>query len=182
MTVAFYNTQKKRKAERTSHKQRSTEEKMKTHTHTSALKPLQCFPVQKEITDAVGLVPSYGPGVAVCVCVSSHRCPFCSLAWQGPSGRAPNKRLVWRLCWSPVQNAAVKERPMERRDRSMGFEGRRNSEWHFLGATGWADSSKYLIHSVQRVHHAAESKTTAHVHLLSDCSPCVPNSANGQQT
>lgn len=52
-----------------------------THTDTrteeqrQAHKPLQCFPVQKEITDAVGLVPAF-QARSVCTCVFS--CVQCS--------------------------------------------------------------------------------------------------------
>lgn len=50
-----------------------------TDTHTEeqrqAHKPLQCFPVQKEITDAVGLVPAF-QARSVCICVFS--CVQCS--------------------------------------------------------------------------------------------------------
>lgn len=96
--------------------------------------------MQKEITDAVGLVPVLPGQETVCMCMCLCVCvcvcavvyivalmPILLRSLAGAAGQDPDKRVLWCLCRLPVQNTVVLQRPMERRDGSAlnGLWGKR---------------------------------------------------------
>lgn len=98
--------------------------------------------MQKEITDAVGLVPVLPGQECLCVCAVVYivaLMPTLLRSLAGAAGQDPNKRLLWCLRRLPVQNTVVLQRPMERRDGSAlnGLWGKRMAFIRLLRGESW---------------------------------------------
>lgn len=116
--------------------------------------------MQKEITDAVGLVPVL-PGqeyVCLCVRVFVHLVAYnvtlmpillCSLA--GGSGQDPDKRLLWCLRRLPVQNTTVLPRPVKRRRDGGALDGLWGGRMAFIkllrGESPGSEHRRLLTHT-----------------------------------